>query len=113
MHKRRITAAFVVASTTLALLAGTLVGVGVAHASADPVCTSDLCVVLPDTVQTPLGPATITVDAANVVTVHLATTVANTVVLGVPFSTPLGRSVHSHRACHALCGHPSRPVEDL
>ncbi len=90
MNTRRITAVFVIASTALVLLAGTLVGVGVTRASADPVCTGDTCVVAPNTVQTPLGPATITVSAGNVVTVQLAPTTVNTLVLGLPFSIPPG-----------------------
>ena len=67
-----------------------LAGMGTAPASADTVCTNDVCVVIPATVQTPLGLATITVSATKVVTVQLVLTSANTVVFGIPFSIPPG-----------------------
>jgi hypothetical protein len=78
--------------TRLALLSAGLLGlVVVAGLAAGPataavVCSpgGDQCVVVPDTVDTPLGPATITVSATNVVTVALATTAANTLVVGLP-----------------------------
>jgi len=88
MNKRLTNKKLIIAilSTILALL----VGMGTTPASAATVCTSDICVVLPDKVQTPLGIATITVSATNVVTVQLAPTMANTVVFGIPFSIPPG-----------------------
>ena len=72
------------------LTTGALVGLGAAPVSAEAGCTGDLCVVVPDTVQTPLGLVTVTVSATNVVTVQLAPTAPNTLVLGVPFSYPPG-----------------------
>jgi hypothetical protein len=51
---------------------------------------ADICVVLPDTVPTPLGPVTITVSAQNVVTVQLNATAPNTVVAGIPVAFPPG-----------------------
>ncbi len=65
MKKQRIVAVMVVVSTTLAALTG----LGATTADAASVCTGDLCVVVPDIVQTPLGLATITVSATDVVTV--------------------------------------------
>jgi len=74
------------------LLAATaLVGVpGVASAST--VCDpgGDVCVVYPDSVQTPLGPVTVTVSPTDVVSIQLAPTSPNTVVIGVPFTLPVG-----------------------
>jgi hypothetical protein len=90
MNTNRIIAVFIVANTALAMVAGTSTGIAVAYTNDDPVCTGDTCVVLPDTVQTPLGLATITVGAGNVVTVQLGPTSANTLVVGVPLSIPPG-----------------------
>ena len=60
-------------------------------ASAATVCApgSDTCVIT-DSVQTPLGPVTIAVSAANAVTVQLTPTVASTLVIGIPFAIPPG-----------------------
>jgi hypothetical protein len=62
-----------------------------APASAASVCDpgTDICVIT-DTVQTPLGPVTIAVNAANVVTVQLTPTVPRTLVIGIPFAIPPG-----------------------
>jgi hypothetical protein len=62
------------------------------QASAASVCNpgTDICVVVPDTVQTPLGLVTVTVSAQNVVTVQLTPTAPNTVVAGIPFAIPPG-----------------------
>jgi hypothetical protein len=51
---------------------------------------TDICVVVPDTVQTPLGTVTVTVSTANIVTVQLTPTDPNTVVSGIPFALPPG-----------------------
>jgi hypothetical protein len=72
------------------LTAGILTGLGAVPASAGTVCDLDVCVSHPDTVQTPLGPVTVTVSATNVVTVQLAPTATNTLVFGVPYSIPPG-----------------------
>lgn len=74
------------------LTTGALAGLGAAPVSAAAVCNpgGDICVIYPDSVQTPLGPATVSVSATNIVTVHLAPTAPNTLVLGVPFSYPPG-----------------------
>jgi hypothetical protein len=53
----------------------------------------DVCVVYPDAVQTPLGMVSVTVSSADVVTVHLDPSVANTLVIGVPISLPSGALV--------------------
>ena len=76
------------------LTAATLTGLA-APASAAIVCTGDVCVVVPDTVQTPLGPATVTVGTGNVVTVQLDPTSPNTLVIGIPFTIPQGALVAS------------------
>ena len=62
-----------------------------APASAASVCSpgTDICVIA-DTVQTPLGPVTIAVSAANVVTVQLTPTAPSTLVIGTPFTFPPG-----------------------
>jgi hypothetical protein len=81
-------------------LAAAVLGVGLflaapaATAAAAVICSTDggTCVVVPDA-QTTLGPVTVTVTAANVVTVHLAPTSPNTFVLGVPFAMPPGPPV--------------------
>ena|SRR5664279_3263393 len=72
------------------LTTGALVGLGAAPVSAEIGCTGDLCVVVPDTAQTPLGLVAGTESATNIVTVHLAPTAPNTLVLGGPFSYPPG-----------------------
>ena len=60
-------------------------------ASAASVCDpgTDICVIT-DSVQTPLGPVTIAVSAANVVTVQLTPTTQGTLVVGIPFAIPPG-----------------------
>jgi hypothetical protein len=83
---RRVTAAMLAAGLSIAALTG----LGAVPASADTVCTGDVCVVVPDAVPTPVGSVTISVSAANVVTVQLAPTVPNTLVFGIPFSIPPG-----------------------
>ena len=72
------------------LLAATVVAGLPAAASASTVCdpAGDVCVVYPDSVQTPLGLVTVTASSANVVTVHMEPTSPNTLVVGVPFSVP-------------------------
>lgn len=85
----RLAALFVAASLT----AGVLTTVMTMPASAATTCDpgSDTCVVIPDTVQTPLGPVTAIVTAGNVVTVQLTpATAGSTVIFGVPFSIPPG-----------------------
>jgi hypothetical protein len=60
-------------------------------ASAATVCApgTDTCVIT-GSVQTPLGPVTIAVSAANVVTVQLSPTAPRTLVIGIPFAIPPG-----------------------
>ena len=70
---------------TGAILAG-----AASSAEASVVCTGDTCVVVPDVVPTPLGPATISVTAGNIVTVHLAPVTPGVLVLGVPVALPPG-----------------------
>jgi hypothetical protein len=84
--RRRLGSAMVATGMTIAAIAG----LGAAPANADTVCTSDTCVVTPNTVQTPVGTVTVTVSANNVVNVQLAPITANTLVFGIPFSYPPG-----------------------
>jgi hypothetical protein len=63
---------------------------GAAPANADVVCSGDICVITPDTAQTPVGPVTVTVSATHVVSVRLAPSQPNTLVFGIPFSIPPG-----------------------
>ena len=72
------------------LTAGSLAGLAATPANADT--CADSCVVVPGTVQTPLGLVTVTASAANVVTVHLDPSAPNTLVFGIPFSFPAGTS---------------------
>jgi hypothetical protein len=62
-----------------------------APASAASVCApgTDMCVIT-GTAQTPLGPVTIAVSPANVVTVKLTPTAPATLVFGIPFAIPPG-----------------------
>jgi hypothetical protein len=62
-----------------------------AATSCDP--SGDICVVVPDTVQTPLGQLTITASQTHVVTVRLNPLSPNTLVIGVPFAYPPGPPV--------------------
>ena len=75
---------------SVGLTAGALAGLGAAPVSAATVCNpgGDVCVIYPDTVQTPLGLVSVTASAANVVTVHLDPSAPNTLVFGVPFFPP-------------------------
>ena len=65
---------------------------GAAPVNAATVCNpgGDVCVVYPDSVQTPLGLVTVTTSATNVVTVHLEPSAPNTLVFGVQFIIPPG-----------------------
>src|SRR6185437_4606619 len=69
----------------LGLTASVLTGVAALPANAATACDpgTDVCVAVPDTVPTPLGPVTIAVSAENVVTVQLMPTVACTQVIGI------------------------------
>jgi hypothetical protein len=86
---------------SIGLTLATLVGTGAA-ANAATTCdpAGDVCVVTPDTVQTPLGLVSVTVSDAKVVTVHLDPSSANTLVFGVPFSLPGGLVA----SCPGVCG---------
>jgi hypothetical protein len=68
---------------------------GVSAAGAATQCNpdGDICVVVPDTVQTPLGVLTVTATATNVVTAHLDPISPNTLVIGIPFAYPPGPPV--------------------
>jgi hypothetical protein len=84
---RRVASLLLVAG----LAAGIPTALAAAPASAATSCDpgADFCVV-PDTVQTPLGLATVTVTAGNVVTVQLTPTSPSTLVFGIPFAIPPG-----------------------
>jgi hypothetical protein len=60
-------------------------------ASAADVCApgADTCVIT-NTLQTPLGPVTIAVSAADVVTVQLTPITPGALVIGIPFAFPPG-----------------------
>jgi hypothetical protein len=82
-----------VASFLLAAsLAAAVPALTASSASAASVCDpgTDVCVIVPDTVQTPLGPVTVTVSPANVVTVQLTPAAPGTLVIGIPFAIPPG-----------------------
>jgi hypothetical protein len=69
-----------------------MTGFAAASASASTVCDpgTDVCVVVPDTVQTPLGSVTVAAGSDNVVTVQLTPAVQCTAVIGIPFAIPAG-----------------------
>jgi hypothetical protein len=68
---------------------------GVSTARAATVCNpgGDICVVAPDSVQTPLGLLTVTASATNIVVAHLDPISPNTLVIGIPFAYPPGPPV--------------------
>jgi hypothetical protein len=74
----------------IGMMVAAMNALGAGPAAADVVCTGDICVITPDTVQTPLGPVTVTVSATLVVSVQLAPSAPNTLVFGIPFSIPPG-----------------------
>jgi hypothetical protein len=88
MDRRRRTTPLAMLTAALSIVA--LTGLGAPAASAATSCDLDVCVIVPDTVQTPVGSATVTVSATNVVTVQLAPITTNTLVLGIPFAIPPG-----------------------
>ncbi len=87
--------------TTLLVAATTGIGTSTADAatSCDP--AGDVCVVVPDTVTTPLGLVTVTTSSTGAVSVHLEAIHPNTLVVGVPFALPPGLLVSS---CPGGCG---------
>jgi hypothetical protein len=84
---RRVASLLLVAGLTVSAMTA----IAASPASAASVCApgSDICVIT-DAVQTPLGPVTVAVSAANVVTVQLAPTASSTLVIGSPFAFPPG-----------------------
>jgi hypothetical protein len=82
-----------VASLLLAagLTVSAMTALAASPASAATVCApgADACVIT-DSVNTPLGPVTIAVSAANVVTVQLTPTAPRALVIGIPFAIPPG-----------------------
>jgi hypothetical protein len=76
----------VLASSFAAVIS--LSGVAAIPASAATVCNADTCVVVPDTLQTPLGVATVDVSPTKVVTVTFVPSATGTLVLGSPFTLP-------------------------
>lgn len=73
------------------LSASAMTALAASQASAASACApgADTCAIA-DTVQTPLGPVTVTVGAANVVTVQLTPIATSTLVIGIPFAIPPG-----------------------
>jgi hypothetical protein len=84
---RRVASLLLAAGLTVSAVAAFAAPAGAASVC-DP--GTDICVVVPDTVQTPLGPVTVTVGADNVVSVQLTPALPNTVVAGIPFAIPPG-----------------------
>lgn len=84
---RRVASLLLVAGLT----GGAMTAVTSSPASAASVCDpgTDLCVIT-NTMQTPLGPVTIAVSAANVVTVQLIPAGPRPLVIGIPFAIPPG-----------------------
>ena len=84
---RRVASLLLVAGLTVSAMTA----FAASPASAATVCApgTDTCVIT-DSVQTPLGPVTIAVSAANAVTVQLTPTVASILVIGIPFAIPPG-----------------------
>lgn len=74
------------------LSTGAVTGAVASPASAATACDpgTDVCVAVPDTVPTPLGPVTVSVSAGNVVTVQLAPATSCTQAIGIPFAIPPG-----------------------
>jgi hypothetical protein len=85
--RRRVASLLLVAGLTVSAMTA----LAAAPASAASACApgSDICVIT-DAVQTPLGPVTVAVSAANVVTVQLTPTASSTLVIGIPFAFPPG-----------------------
>src|ERR1700722_3352798 len=73
------------------LAVSAMTALAVSPARAASVCAPgvDTCVIT-DSVQTPVGPVTIAVSAANVVSVQLTPTAPRTLVIGIPFAIPPG-----------------------
>jgi hypothetical protein len=84
---RRVASLLLVAGLTVSAMTS----LAASPASAASVCApgTDICVIT-DSVNTPLGPVTIAVSAANVVTVQLTPTAPSTLVIGIPFAIPPG-----------------------
>ena len=85
---RRLGVGLIAAGLTIGALAQ-----GAAPANAYVVCSDnqDACTAYPDTVQTPLGLVTVTVNTdTNAVTVELAATAADTRVVGIPHGIAAG-----------------------
>lgn len=83
------------AGSLLATIGLSVVGIaGFAAAPAGAVTScdpgSDVCVVQPDVLQTPVGIVTVTVGESNVVTVQLAPASPNSLMFGIPFAIPPG-----------------------
>jgi hypothetical protein len=85
--RRRVASLLVAAGLTLSAATA----LAASPARADSVCApgADTCVIT-GAAQTPLGPVTIAVSAANVVTVQLTPTTPKTLVIGIPFAIPPG-----------------------
>ncbi len=84
---RRVASLLLAGGLTLSAMTAFAASPARAASVCDP--GTDICVIT-DTVQTQLGPVTIAVSAANVVTVQLTPTVPRTLVLGIPVAIPPG-----------------------
>ena len=85
---RRVASALLVVGLTASAVTAFTTSPARAASVCDP--GDDVCVVAPDTVQTPLGPATVAVSTGNVVTVQLTPTAQGALVFGIPFAIPPG-----------------------
>jgi hypothetical protein len=88
---RRVGSLVLAAGLTAGLTVSGVTLLAASPASAASVCDpgTDTCVIT-GSVNTPLGPVTIAVSAANVVTVQLTPTAPSTLVIGIPFAFPPG-----------------------
>lgn len=84
---RRVTSLLLAAGLTLSAMTVFLASPASAGSVCDP--GTDICAIT-DTVQTPLGPVSIAVSAASIVTVQLSPAAPRTLVFGIPFAVPPG-----------------------
>lgn len=86
--RRHHRAASVVLGIGLMVVALTGLTAGPAAAGTDCSPGGDVCTIEPETIQTPVGPAAVTVTPSDVVTVHLDPYATNTLILGTAFTLP-------------------------
>ena len=84
---RRVASLLLVAGLTVGAMSALAASPASAASACDP--GTDICVIT-NSVNTPLGPVTIAVSAASVITVQLTPTSPRTLVIGIPFAIPPG-----------------------